>query len=811
MLNFFRKYQTYFFAVITVVIIISFSFFGTYNTLPANTIHEQIAFTAIDGTQIKRHELDEFAAFLGTDNDDKRLFGGMWGPNFLNDGVIKNDFLETGLAEILVNAYPGLIDADLQTRSEKEKRYILYKHPYAKFLTVENAWAYFAPEMKTNFDSLRAADKATSPEAINARINLFLEEKRFSAPLLAQVLRYQQKQYNWLTPDPNLERIDFSLFGYHTLDDWFGPRFLRLVSEFIINSSILAEQKGYHVSKSEALADLMHNAELSFQQNLKSPHLGVTNSIEYFNEQLRRLGMDKNKAIHVWQQVMLFRRLFDDVGNSVFVDPLMQQNFNAYAKEAVSGDLYKLPPELQFSDYRTLQKFEVYLDAVAKRSKENEKDLLSLPTVFLPPEKVKRKNPALVQKNYVLEVAQIQKHNFNNRVGLKETWNWEVADENWPTLKKEFPDLGVKPGKTREERFAALDSLDDITRGRVDTFSRKAIVDSHLEWISEALSVAEPNEMSIGISTTGGKPIFNLENREELIALLDKAPLSSNEESKGSILNELAQFTGDNDTYYRIKVIKRAPLEEILTFAEANREGILDALLEQQLEVHYVKIRETKPEQFQRADKTWKSLAEVKDLVADSYFEKLLKSIRQDYAAATGNKGQQPATGDLAASVRFYAYARDVMNKLKQSADTSVLVRESSKEPSEGQEIENKPLVTDQWKLIKESYKIDRSMDSEDLDREELFAMAPEAWSVIHTPVNGDLYFFQLKGKGVPSEISQKSELQNIAYTLMSDDSQRTYMHRVLRDIKEKNAISLEYLNSSPELTEPAEKTDLVE
>lgn len=65
MLQFFRKYQTYFFAVITVVIIISFSFFGTYNTLPANAIHEQVTFTAVDGSEIKRMELDEMILFWG--------------------------------------------------------------------------------------------------------------------------------------------------------------------------------------------------------------------------------------------------------------------------------------------------------------------------------------------------------------------------------------------------------------------------------------------------------------------------------------------------------------------------------------------------------------------------------------------------------------------------------------------------------------------------------------------------------------------------------------------------------------------------
>ena len=47
---------------------------------------------------------------------------------------------------------------------------------------------------------------------------------------------------SWVSPDPSLERTDLFLFGYHFIEDWFGPRFIRLVSEFIINAARAAEQ-----------------------------------------------------------------------------------------------------------------------------------------------------------------------------------------------------------------------------------------------------------------------------------------------------------------------------------------------------------------------------------------------------------------------------------------------------------------------------------------------------------------------------------------------------------------------------------------
>ena len=79
----FRKYQRYFFLLVTVVIIISFSFFGTYSTISNVSPREQTAFVAIDGTEISRAELDQLVMFISTDAEDKLVFGGMWGPNFL--------------------------------------------------------------------------------------------------------------------------------------------------------------------------------------------------------------------------------------------------------------------------------------------------------------------------------------------------------------------------------------------------------------------------------------------------------------------------------------------------------------------------------------------------------------------------------------------------------------------------------------------------------------------------------------------------------------------------------------------------------
>lgn len=790
MFEFFRKYQAYFFAVIAFVIIISFSFFGTYNTLPSSSIHEQVAFTAVNGSPVKRSEVEQMAMFIGSDNEDKWLSGGAWGPNFLNNGVIKNDFLATGLAKELIAAYPNDIAKELDARLTKERRYALYAHPQAKFVSVEGLWAYFMPHMKSNFDALRHSSSGIASESLDARIALFLGERQFPAPMLRHVLNNQQKQYGWLTPDPALEYTDLSLFGYHTTEDWFGPHFVRLVAEFIMNGSIIAEKKGYTVSKEEVLSELYRNAEISYQQNLRNANLGVANSSEYFNEQLRRLGMDQTNAVKVWRQVMLFRRLFQDVGSAVLIDPLLHQTFLAYAKEQVNGNLYRVPAGLRINDFKTLQKLEAYLDAVARRDKGN---LLALPTAFLSAKEVKRTTPSLVQKHYVLEVAQASKTDLQTKVGLKEMWNWEVANGNWEKLIAQFPILGQKKASTRTERLNALDNLDDPTRGKVDAYALAAIVEAHPEWLKQALKETEPQKMPIGISTSGGNfPLKGLSDRTALISLLDQAPLAgkegtSNEEIEAA--KALAYFTGDNINFYNITVLERSSNDEILTFAEANQAGILDQLVNTQLENYYTQNRESHSAEFKKEDGSWKPLSEVRDQIAKLYYDKTLQAIRENYTES--NKELKNQTDDRIASLRLYSYVKGIEKKLQQgTVDTTQWVRTES-------DSESKNPLRDQWKILKNEYKAERSTNSPDLDIAELFALAPNAWTAVHTPLNGDLYFFHLEHKAVPPEAAIAYDQLHEAHGILSDASERTYTHRVLQLLKEKQAISLDYLNNN--------------
>jgi len=802
MLDFFRRYQRYLYVLITIVIVISFSFFGTFSAMSDGSYREQIAFKKVDGTDVTRRELDEMVVFIGTDTDDKQLYGGVWGPNFLNDGVVKNNILSNGLGTILISSYANEMRQDYIARLDKEQRYNLYSHPKAKFVGVESAWSYFSPEMLNNFNVMRRASDPLTQDAVHARIALFLMERQFPPSLLRRVLQSQQNQYSWLAPDRNLDYIDLSLFGYHTMEDWFGPRFSRLVAQFIMNAAVIAEQRGYYVSKADAMGELMANAESSYRLNVRNPKLGVTSSQEYFDEQLRRLGMDRTMAARVWQQVMLFRRLFQDMGDSVFVDPQTFEQFDSYALASVEGQLYQLPVALRLNSYQALQQFETYLNAVSKRT-DDEKNKLMLPQTFLTAAEVSKSAPGLVQKRYLLEVAHVDKKAIETNVGVKESWTWETSDAGWEKLKKQFPELGLKSGVSSNERNDALDALDDKTRGRVDAFARSSIVDAHPEWIDNALLAAEPVRQTVGLHEKGGNTSFaGLEDGKALMTLLDAAPLASQSMDlhKGvakDAAQKLSHFTADQNVYYRITVIDRAKDPEVLTFAEAEKQGVLSKLLDANLEAYYIKIRESSPKEFQSNDKSWKPLVEVRDAVADRYFEKVLKSIGSSYAAAIAPEvAPQQMIGDYAATLRLFPYMRDVKAKLQKDPKTALtLVR--SEDTSE-KIVDSLPPVrklSDQWKLEMLVHRETRSTGNGLLNKKEVFALNDGDWTKVNTPANGDLSFFHLDKKGTNMGADTVAMSMNQVKRVLSNSAQQQLMRQIMEQIDKDKAMSLEYLN----------------
>lgn len=782
MIKFIQKYQKYFYIVITTVIVISFSFFGTSGAIDGPNLHDQVAFTALDGTKVSRGELEQMVLFLQSDVQDKRIYRHPnMAPNFLNDGVVQKEFLETGIANLLIQDYAGLLKSDLDLRQSREKAFKPYTHPKVPFVAAEMVWNYVSPTINPNLKKLQAAKDPLAPELVQTRIDLYLAERNFPAPYLTELLWRQQGQHEWLEKDENLPYLDLSLFGYHNLDDWFGPKFIRLVAEFIFNAAIVAEQKGYKVSKEEAWADLLYNGGQSYNEMARAKLTGALSQSEYINLQLRQMGMDSARATKIWQKVLLFRRLFHDIADSQMIEPKTLLLPNAWASEYVAGDWFSLPTSLHISDIIDLAEFEHYM---ASTSKAQTSPLIPSDTPLEVVELAKS-HPEFVEKRYLVWLKQADLKNLEARISLRDTWEWEADADNFKILKKEFADLGIVDGATHEKRVEAIDSLPDTMRTKVDHFARRQIAKGKTEWLENALEQAESNPETLVVRLKGGKdPLPGLKDRRALIEKLDNA-----------LVNEDIRLIADG-TVYQVRVLDRSPHLEIASYAEMKQSGALAESLTRTLEPYYQTIKSQHDDKFKKEAGGYKNFNDVKRQVAELWLEPKWKEIKESLPSKGAN-----LIPETLASQRFVAWAE----KVKGAADKSPYIREKGVSEVASEKLPQKAPWGEQFKWQKEEKKLTRSGEDPAIrEKEKLFNLKTNEWSPILLSPNGNVTFFYVRERKAQMDPSLLAAQTVQIRSSMGLEAGKIYMRSLLDEIKAKKAISFDYLNA-PEETMEAE------
>lgn len=481
MLEFFRRYQRYFFLVVTVILIASFAFFGTYGTFDQVEEAEDWAVSkSVSGSTIMFSEVQKLSRFIASDRMDSFGSRGL-PPNLCNDGVIRNDLLKDRIGDVIVSKYFDALKGDFEARLDVAKRYRHYAHPQApEFLNAKNVWNHFAPEISQNIDALKQEESAT-PKVFYLLKELYLSGSQLNPEMLRQILIHQHKQCSWLSVDQTLTNRDLGIFGFHSASDWFGNNFVDLAAEFILNAASAAYEKGYRVSLVEAKGDLIHH----FQESLESIKRHNPNHNIHFHEHLRSLGFDEKSAVQCWQKVLLFRKYFRDVGEAAFVDRMPYREFSEYANSSALVEVYKWPIQIQSS--QDLAEFKFYLKAISENPEE------ILPTGLKTVSEVEKKYPELVRTRYKAQVAEVSKDKLALKIPVKELWSWQTEEKNWKKLKKEF---SLEAANDADERFLHLNSIDPNLRAKIDAFSRFSIVDEHPEWIEVALDEALYNERS---------------------------------------------------------------------------------------------------------------------------------------------------------------------------------------------------------------------------------------------------------------------------------------------------------------------------
>ena len=280
---------------------------------------------------------------------------------------------------------------------------------------------------------------------------------------------------------------DFSLFGYKSLRDWFGDKWLGKVAEFIWNAALVAQEKGFVVSRDEAKADLLFQVS---QGETKTP----------LYHELQRLGMTEKELCETWQKLLHFRRYMNSIGDFVFVDHLTSSDLAEYSQKSALADVYTLPNALVLKTAEDFFALQYYLDTAAVP----EKDTLALPKAYRPVDDLVKQAPEFVETLFTAEVSRISKDQLALRVSFKELLQWTV--DHWETLVGQFSAL-PRAAAASAEQIAALEQLSPALRSQVDAWVRLRVVEEHPEWVEEALEAASASEQTFLFSDQSECPL----------------------------------------------------------------------------------------------------------------------------------------------------------------------------------------------------------------------------------------------------------------------------------------------------------------
>lgn len=811
MLDFFRRYQRYFFIVIAAFIVVSFSFFGIHQTVSQpKQEKDQCLGQAIDGSKMMQSEVDQMIHFIWSDRNDLALTEKGIMPNFFNDGVIRQDLMEKGIGALLVNAYFNDLKEELQERMFCHKNYRPYVHPTAPFISMKNLWGQVFPAQKQNLERFLGEAHEMTPETFSLLVDLYLGEAACPPHILREYLIFQEKHYDWIQPDPVLPRTNLNLFRCYSAEDWFGSRFFNLSAQFILNAAAYAKKQGYKVSYEQAHVDLIRKGYESLQIQKRKENVKQEEVANLWKEQLHSLGMSEKEAVRVWQKVMLFRCLFNDVGRSVFIDPHMYQKFYGFAAKTADVDVYHLPDALEFKSFLDLMKFEYYLDQVLEnrdqqfvppqvqsQDVEADKGQNQSLSLFGCISEIEKKCPALIEERFLVEVAEVQRSEVALNVTIKEMWEWQLEKTNYELLEKQFPGLALKKGGDAEQYFSSLEKIDPELRQKIDKFSRERIVETHPEWIEDALN--QKHSIVKQISLSPGDDRFPYEGKD-LPGLFRTAALKGElTQDQAAIKNReaLELYTTDQETYYRFYVLDRDLTKTVLTFEEANQKGILDSLLDKYLEKLYCQIRVKDPAMFKTAEHEWKPFKEVKEAIGSILYLNVLNTIDAEVSKLGVDLPEERRANldSFYPKYRFFPYMIIAKQKIRELGDKSPFLGKGNKEEVVGK-LPEKGGLSLQWNLIKEE-KLIKSYEKSPWFTSDMFAMVEKSWSEVFFNEEERLQFLQLKEKSVPSGCFLKEIRQG--QEILSKEIKQSFMHEFLENLKAKKAINLRY--DTPERT----------
>lgn len=715
MLQFFRKYQKIFFFVVAFMVIVSFLFFGTVNMSPGG-----------GETSAVLEEKEVISRILSTSPFDPHA------PLFCNEGTLQKEWMASGMGLIVARAYFAEIRPELNQRLEQARIFRPYVHPRDPEISARAVWKNYAPRMLTEMARITnpATDGEPKVETLAQLFRLHMEQMRLPPVLLQRFLAFQLNQKG-MEVDPSMSAERLSLFGFESIQDWFGQKWVDRVCEVTLRAATLARKQGYKISSSQVRQTLLSNIAKNYQKVFQGDPPSPQQCERLLIEEARHLGLSLSSFLEGWKTVFLSLRLFEEAGKSMFLDRLPFEQFSSFANESAQVELYELPSSLQFTESLALFRFQLYLQGT---SEECSPSSLMLPQSTPSLEWVEKNAPELVERCCDVEYAMVHIDEVIAEISLSKTWEWEAHPQ------KSFPRELVKEGS-----WETLHSLSEVDRLRVDGWVREQIVRDDPQYISTALKRKELKAETLHFRNRGGKlPFAGL-----------KKPLLLWQELVRS--GGCEQYSADGKSFYRIVGFCPKGGPRVLSYEESERDGTLAQMLDEKLMAAYPEVRKKNPAKFRKEDGAFAPYAAVKELVGRHVFADLLDQIEAVYKA---EYGELPTIEGMVLPASFYTQYRFLS-----------FMRASQLAIREG-----KPLPA-RWSLEQRTCTLSRSSPYH-FAKKELFLQPLQEWSGVQAEEKGNLLFYRVLGTAETLPFS--SDGMQTAHKILAEDAKRDLLHELL-------------------------------
>lgn len=743
MIQFLKRYQRSIFFVITVLIIFSIVFYGVRPALDHKP-QDPIAFQTFNKQKVKRSELHNMTALLSTHEGNHIFFKEDLGVHFFGDSLIQKEFIQSGLLEALFDKYEETLQDEVLVRWNKEKEYTPYVHPYGSYVNAINLWVRFAPSLHESFDKYKQA--STAKEAFLAKLNLFNQERDFPPYLLWQHLRAQESKFSSLPKDPQLVPKKLSLFHYQSYEDWLGSSLIEKMAAFIFHTAALAEKNGYKVTQEEVLRDIVSRNEYAYHQLKEVGDLPFESSAQFLQLKLSAMGISQEQILSLWSKVLLFKKYFNEAASSLFLDPLTFESFENYAHQSVEAEVYRLPQDLQFHDFRMLELFEVYLRAVTGKKLNR----YEIPEKTLALEEIDKRVPELIETPFEIQYKEVDRASVGLKISLREIQKWELDPHNLPLLVKHFPSLGFKESLSQSMIFDVIEALNPKDRQKVDHFAKHAILDKQTDWTEKSLEEKEILTLEVDLRKKGGKlPFKGIERSPQREAFIEKL-----------FQEEAPPLISFNDEhYYQVVSSQKKGDKKLVSFKTALADQTLTDLFFKELKDRYEILKKKNPEALQDKEGKIKPFSEMKDSLEEELFKPLKGAIQKEAQRLQKPLPEWQNDGVLA-GYRLLGFFENLKGRVIEGESSLSLLG--------------------LFDIQKNVEKISRAKET-DLDAENFLSMKEGAWTEVKPTPMGGLYFAKILQK-----IEEKNENHSIVFDVKSvfeKDLKTHYAKKILSQI----------------------------